>query len=89
MGSPCRCRDGRRRGLVHTVDRNPDPNVRRIQEMRRGGATDPTTQVVHHHTALFAWQLALIIVAAALLLAMTGALASRRARNGSHRPAIS
>jgi hypothetical protein len=54
-----------------------------------GGATDPTTQVVHHHAALFGWQLALIVGAAAVLLAMTGALTSRRVRNGSHRPAIS
>jgi hypothetical protein len=45
--------------------------------------------VVHHHAALFGWQLALIVGAAAVLLAMTGALTSRRVRNGSHRPAIS
>jgi hypothetical protein len=54
-----------------------------------GGATDPTTQVVHHHAALFGWQLGLVVAVAAVLLVMTGALVARRVRNGSHRLAIS
>jgi hypothetical protein len=54
-----------------------------------GGATDPTTQVIHHHAALFAWQLGLIVGAAAVLVAMISALTALRVRNGVHRPAIS
>jgi hypothetical protein len=54
-----------------------------------GGATDTTTPVVHHHTGLFAWQIALIVVAAAVLIGITGTLVARRARIGSRRPAIS
>jgi hypothetical protein len=55
-----------------------------------GGATDPTTPLaVHHHAGLLGWQIALILVAATILVALTGTLAARRMRIGSHRPAVS
>jgi hypothetical protein len=52
------------------------------------GASEPTIQVIHHHAALVGWQLGLIVSAAAILIAMTGALVARRVRNGRHRLAI-
>jgi hypothetical protein len=54
-----------------------------------GSATDPTTPVVVHHTGLFGWQIALIVVAAAVLVGIAGTLVARRVRLGSHRPAVS
>jgi len=54
-----------------------------------GGATGPTTPVVHHHAGLVDWQIALIVVAAVMLIGVTGILVARRVRIGSHRPAIS
>jgi hypothetical protein len=54
-----------------------------------GGATSTTYQVVHHHAGLFAWQIALIVVAAAVLVGLTGTMVGRRVRIGRHHPAIS
>jgi hypothetical protein len=55
-----------------------------------GTASDPTaTQIVHYHAGLFAWQIALIVVAAALLVGIASTLVARQGRIGSRRPAIS
>jgi hypothetical protein len=54
-----------------------------------GGATQPATQVLHHQARLFAWQIGLVVVAAAVLVAITATLVARRVRIGSHRPAVS
>jgi hypothetical protein len=54
-----------------------------------GGATNPSTPVpVHHHAGLLGWQIALIVVAATLLVTLTGSLIARRTRFGGHRPAV-
>jgi hypothetical protein len=52
-----------------------------------GGAANTTTPVVRHHTGLYGWQ-TLIVVAAAVLIGMTGTLVARRVRISSRRPAV-
>ena len=55
-----------------------------------GATTDPTGPVLgHHHTGLLGWQIASIVAAATILVAMAGTLVARRTRTGNHRPAVS
>jgi hypothetical protein len=54
-----------------------------------GGADGTTTQVIVHHTGLFGWQIAVIVVAAAMLLGIAATLVARRVRISSRRPLIS
>ena len=74
--------------------RGHDPHHDRLGRLRPPASAtgrwvaEPATQVIHHGGRV-GWQMALIVAAAVTVIGLTTTLVARRARAGSHRPAVS